>query len=990
MQTIVQNRQERGRLLGMAALTGAAFLLLSLLAWVISAYAAPSTVDTTPAALRISEYMSANRSAYPDESGAYWDWVELHNGGDTAFDLNGCTLSDGQNTWKLPNRTLAADAYLVIFLDGVGKTAMHAGFQLKTAGGEELSLQDQAGNTLDSVKTIALDDNTSAIRADDGFVKTARFTPGYANDEKGYQAYQASRATSQSRVVISEIMAENTVVYPDKAGLYHDYIEVQNISDTDLSLSGYGLTNDRDKPLKWRFPTVTLKAGESLLVYAAGRPAGAASDELYTGFRINRTSDTVFLCSSAGAVLDSVAVTNMEANVALVRGTDGTYTTSDTPSPGQPNTDAGIEAFWQVRDSRLPKGLCVNEILTRNMPKDAKSTADDFRNGSIGGKPYDWIELYNPTDKPIKLKGYHLTDDTELPGRFALPDIEIPAGGYQLIFCTGEPVTKNAKYIQANFKLNGGSGEVALIGPDGRIVDGMAYHNLPLGVSKGRGAQKPGYFYYTAPSPGRANPDTAARKLTATPAALTAAGVYNHVKDVTVRLAGPGTIHYTLDGSTPTADSPTYTDPLTLTKTTVVRAVCIEDGAVPADPLTASYIVNENHTLDVVSLATDPDNLYSESRGIYVEGPGASPEFPHTGANYWMDWEREAHIEFFTDGDAGFSLGCGIKVFGQYSRAYEKKSLSVFFRDCYGAAALTYPVFDNREALCYESLVLRSTGQDRMRALMKDALITSLADDAGVLDVQAYRPVILYVNGRYFGIYYIREKISEHFLAAHHNVSPDTIDLLQGNGFVNQGNNADYLALIQYVRSHDLRSKDAYQYVIDRIDPVSYCDFVIAQIYFGNEDTGNIRYFRSSQLDNKWRWILFDTDMGFRNYGIWYNINPKGTGSGQSFSTTLIAKLLQNDAFRALFLERFAYHMQHTFSTKTVLARIDTFATYLKPEIARNHTHYGITTSWEGNVEEMRAFVRTRQKALKQEMSTKAEVKAVFRLNGAQIDALFE
>ena len=135
--------------------------------------------------------------------------------------------------------------------------------------------------------------------------------------------------------------------------------------------------------------------------------------------------------------------------------------------------------------------------------------------------------------------------------------------------------------------------------------------------------------------------------------------------------------------------------------------------------------------------------------------------------------------------------------------------------------------------------------------------------------------------------------------------------------------------------------------------------------------------------------IIFDTDMGFSNSGIWFNINPAGTGSGQAFSTSLIWGLLQNDTFRALFLERWALHMKETYATDKVIARIDKFADAIRAEIPRNHETYGIITNWAQNVEGLRSFVRNRQQVLKKELSTHAQLKALFHLSEAELNALF-
>lgn len=360
-----------------------------------------------------------------------------------------------------------------------------------------------------------------------------------------------------------------------------------------------------------------------------------------------------------------------------------------------------------------------------------------------------------------------------------------------------------------------------------------------------------------------------------------------------------------------------------------MRAIAVKEGAIPSDILTVSYIINEHHTLDVVSLVTPPDGFFGYENGIYALGPG-KPEYPNDGANFWNRgpaWERAANVELFPQDpdDPGFSIGCGVRIFGGMSRSYEKKSLSIRFKDCYGAGSLDYPVFDSRDNMRYESLLLRSTGQDRLRSLMKDAFNTSLVDDAGTLLTQAYRPIILYINGQYWGIYYIREKIDADFIAAHDNVSPESVDLLKGDVMVKEGSDADYRKMIQFIEDlgGNLSDNKNYDAVAAQMDVTNFADFIIAEMYLHNRDEGNIRFYRSRETDNKWRWILYDTDMTLEatsESAVWDYINPAGMGAGNAFSTTLLRGLLTNAQFRALFLERLEFNMKNTFSTQKALA----------------------------------------------------------------------
>ncbi len=970
--------RRRKRILTLVFLIAAAVVVIGLLIWGISRLL--GGVEAAASPLEISEYMTSN-DAFPDEEGALADWVELHNTGSSAVSLGGHRLTEGNNTYTLPDMTLEADGYLVVYLDGEGTKPLHAGFKLKSDGGETIGLRSPKNGRIDETVTLLLEKGQSAVRSSDGFVASDTPTPGFPNTEEGLAALNEGRTAETGRLIISEVMADNLTTWPDADGVYYDYIEVQNVGDSPLSLAGYGLSNNIARPLRYRFPDITLASGGTVVVFAAGKEY-TGTDDRHADFGISKKGgDVVCLAAPNGVVIDQLTVGVVKNDQALLRQDDGSFALGSA-SPAQPNTAEGIEAYFAALDQTRPAGLVISEVIARNTTSAA-----------LGGKYYDWIELHNPTGAPISLEGYTLSDDPAEPKKFPLPARTIPAGGYLLVYASGGTVAENSGAIQANFKLNGNSVAALLYAPDGRLADAVGLADTPLNVSRGRINGRPGFFYFSSPTPNAANRN-GVRGVSAAPATgTTMPGVYDDVASVQVSLNAVGTIYYTTDGSDPTTASKRYTGPITLNKTGVIRAMAVESGALPSEVLTASYILNEHHTVDVVSLVSDPDNLFSAAHGIYATGPNASSEFPYLGANYWKDWERDAHIELFSEGKTVFSEGCGVAIHGQYSRTYEKKSLKLAFRDCYGASSLEAKVFDSRDYETFDSLILRTSGQDRLRTIMKDVLTTSLVDDEKLLDVQAYRPVIVYINGEYWGMHYIREKINEQYLATRYGVSEESIDLMQGNGYVNAGSSAEYRSLIQYVESHDLRQVEAYAYVSERMDVQNYADYIISEIYCGNDDTGNIRYFRSSEGDGKWRWILFDTDLGFQNgsqNGIWHVINPAGTGAGNAFSTTLIHNLLKNDEFRTLFLKRWEYHMKNTFSTARVVARIDELHGIWKAEATRNFQKWNPKINWEQNVENLRVFARGRQAELKQELVHDANVRAVFGLTEEQATALFE
>ena len=289
----------------------------------------------------------------------------------------------------------------------------------------------------------------------------------------------------------------------------------------------------------------------------------------------------------------------------------------------------------------------------------------------------------------------------------------------------------------------------------------------------------------------------------------------------------------------------------------------------------------------------------------------------------------------------------------------DKKSLSVFFRGGYGASYLDYPLFPDSPVSTYESFLLRAGGQDLLRSYMRDELITSMAAEFTDVAVQKYRPAILYLNGEYWGLYYIREKISEHYVAANYCVSPDSVTLTERNG----SHCESYQELVRYAVSHDLSKQEHYDHISTLMDIPQYMDYIIAQIYIGNSDNSNVRFF--TYKGGKWTWILYDTDLGMRSLrynSVAEHLNPGGTAAGDYISTELLNALLENPDFEEAFLTRMAWQLNNVWTEANIHARIDAFVATIDADMPRTCARWGHMTyeQWQKYVQDLRSFASKR------------------------------
>jgi hypothetical protein len=463
-------------------------------------------------------------------------------------------------------------------------------------------------------------------------------------------------------------------------------------------------------------------------------------------------------------------------------------------------------------------------------------------------------------------------------------------------------------------------------------------------------------------------------------------GKFEQAVSVVLTSEKGASIYYTLDGSVPSSGSARYTSPIVVKDVKVIRAIAYFQGKRSATQ-TQSYFCDRAYSLPIVSIATNPENLWDYSSGIYVKGCCADTVEPYLGANFWKDWEKYANIEMYDEaGELCFNQGVGINLFGGYSRMLPQKSLAIFARSKYGEKKIKYPIFPERDFDEYKSFIIRNSGGDFQRTHFRDAFMTQLAAPTGVA-IQAYRPAIIFLNGQYWGIQNLREKISEHYLESNFGVDKDNVDILRHNGVVRHGTSKNYKFLLYFLRTRDL-SKDA---VVDELrvfmDIEDYIRYNIAETYSDNRDAGgNIRYWRARTDSAKWRWVLYDLDLGLGNNepsGYKHNTVKKFTNANTeawpdpAWSTFIIRSLLTNKKLETQYINTFADHLNTVYSEETALALVDKMQENLKEEMPY-HTKRWFTShqNWEYHVDILRNFVRERPKYLRQFIMEK------FRLKG--------
>ena len=996
--------------------------------------------------IEINEVMSSNKGSVPDETGGFPDWIEIYNNTDSKLDISGFGLTDkliSAAKWTFPEGSvLEPHGFLVVFCSGdPSRGRMHTPFKLSAS--DDVILSNVSGKVVDSITLHPVTSGYSLGRgADDGATwKEMLPSPGYPNTDEGAAQYLATLSASADQSVgvnLNEFMPSNasTLVGPD--GAYCDWIELYNTTGAEVDLSGYGISDTPTQPLKYTLPKGTkIAANGVLLIYCTGRSTPDGADKIEAPFSLAAYAESVVFSTPSGKILDQYDYTRASTDISFARNPDGTgdWTTASQPTPGYPNNNAGLEAFMKTLS--YGKGdIVISEVLNANVSSLKQPD----------GEYYDWIELHNTTGSPISLAGYALSNNAKNPAKWVFPDVTLNAGEYLTVLASGKNVTDAQKKnnLETNFGLSSQGDVVFLFQPDATILDKMLVPKGHADVSYGRSGEN--LLFYATPTPNEAN-GAGVAGYAQEPIITTLGGTFDSPQSVTVEVPEGCSVTYTTDGTVPTESSSRYSGPIGISKTTVLRVRAFKSGYNGSDAVSQTYVIytgestvqSHKYALPIVSVVTDPKNLWDPGIGIYVagadyaeaKGAGTDPlqfttakDDPNWNLlNFWAqpkshpdplhrEWERDMHFDYIdADGKTLYSGDGAIQIQGQFSRFGEQKGLALIARGAYGDAMFNYPFFENRTATSYKSLVLRASGQDATLTRMRDNLITSLFEQGNTglpenraVVVQAHKQVVVLLNGKYWGVYDFMEKITEHFVASRFHLSnPKSVDLLFGNG--NQfcvlagGGWEDYTAMVEWAGSHDLSDPSNYDYINTLMDTENYATYVAAEIIVGNTDSANIKYWRSAEYDNKWRWILYDFcwamnrddkredaySSGYRRDFFSRYFDPEGHGQGKAASTVLIRALLQNATFRQMFLEKVALMLNDVYTPDKILAMVDKLQSNIDPEMKYDVDLWNDITysTWQQHCDNIRTYAKNYQDyALKY-------VQNYFSLSDSEMNAIF-
>ena len=452
-------------------------------------------------------------------------------------------------------------------------------------------------------------------------------------------------------------------------------------------------------------------------------------------------------------------------------------------------------------------------------------------------------------------------------------------------------------------------------------------------------------------------------------------GFYDDVLSLELQCGNPDNhIRYTTNGCDPTIDATPYTAPLTLDgrmysqadiykirnctedqffvpdhidHCIVIRAAAFDaEGQCVSETYTNSYFIGalgcDLHGLPAVSLCVDTADLFDANKGIFVPGVFFDPENPRWTGNYYQrgkDWERWANFEFYEYDNTGVNQQCGVRTHGGNGRRFHQKTLKVYARAKYGKKHFKHRFFPNIPESKFKVLVLRPFLSSNGGC--EDYICNRLAQQLN-LDFMADRPSVVFINGEYWGIYYVKERPDEHYVETHYGIDADSVNLQWGWwGNVKSGSPDNYKALQGWTNNADLSDPGQYAYIDKLVDIDNFIDYYLLELFVANFDwpTNNVRIWQAGE--SKFRWMFFDGDSGLEN--LQFDVFANATRDdieNYRVSTFFFRKFLQSPQFQKKFANRFNQLIVSVFSYDNTQPILDSIQQLLDPEAHRQFKRF--------------------------------------------------
>lgn len=601
-----------------------------------------------------------------------------------------------------------------------------------------------------------------------------------------------------------------------------------------------------------------------------------------------------------------------------------------------------------------------------------------------GGDP-GWVEIYNAGSVAANLKGYSLVENLEKPRKWVFGDELIAPKSFRTVFCDNKNVTVipegaadtgSIHYrLHTNWKLEKKGGSVYLIDPYYAIRDSVDYPELASGMSWGivDGGE---WKYFDKPTPEK--PNTASKAYDEVAPAVDMSGLKSGFYSDAFTLNPPSlpegvSLRCTTNGSEPDENSPEFNSPKKIDHSMSFRCMAFKEGALSSKATTRTFFVNEDEVkMPIVAISVDS----SFFRKHYIKTSCDKPRGCPDSAGLYADVEYPVHVEYFEKGTSTkdgstWEKDAGISLMGGYSRLNDKKSVSIRLREEYEDGSINYPLFETRKGVNdkYKAFNLRNNGNRFVSDYIEDAMAGALLEGSGV-DYQRSRQVVVFYNGKYYGIHDMRERFNKHFVETNYKIDANSVNFIKHLGKdveASNGTTDAYMQMLSFVAKNDFSGENNANYttVKTMLDVGNLADYMAAEIYVHNGDWPNNNVRAWSAPGYPWKFMVYDLDHGFDwMWGVndkefvqetnMFSWIKKGGGNKpckeEGCFANLYNSLIVNPEFKRMFINRSAVMFNSYTNSANVTKVVDAMvATIDDNEMTRDLAKFKQDQRWYEN-----------------------------------------
>ncbi|MEZ4756838.1 MAG: CotH kinase family protein [Flavobacteriales bacterium] len=424
----------------------------------------------------------------------------------------------------------------------------------------------------------------------------------------------------------------------------------------------------------------------------------------------------------------------------------------------------------------------------------------------------------------------------------------------------------------------------------------------------------------------------------------------------------------------------------------------LADGRISA-PTKHTYTTVDHGALPVLSLTAHPGAWSDPDTGLLVVGHGifdadeAVLDYYANDPRWWKypgnfhgrgrAWERSAHVELFTpDGGSLLHAPVGVRMNGQMTRGFPQHAFRLLFEK-----PLERGIFADGDGADSKALILRAAGNDQVKAMLRDAYQHGLCHGLPFGTSRALSCVV-YVNGAYWGVHHLRQRMDEKELARRHGVKKGKVDLLEDRARIVHGDSAavkDFLRLVYRARNGNAQQPEWLADIERQLDVDAFLTYMASQMVLGNMDwpRQNVKYWRytgkavpGTELDGRWHFIMGDSDLSFGanapvDVGLFAQVKLANAPV-----PALFMGLYRSAEVRRRFLEHVTALLDGPLSAARCTAQLDSLAALLAPEMDRHTRRWrkpSNVAAWQAEVELMRHYAAGREAACREQIKALKE-----------------